>query len=564
MATRSAPEVHARASQSPSGTSRQPRFGAIDTKPSLRRTTPTTATPTPSSGSSAGRRARSVSASSARSAEIAATEAWPLGRSIRVSSSDLAAQSDHGRRERIDGDLEGQHDAARRVEADDGRRSAGRAVRSGALLGDEVGRGQLTDEAADRAARQTGPRHELGPRRRAAAMQLPDDRAQVRPAHRLAALADRVEARDHGFVFLSLKWLCHTGPPVHPVSRDAAEPTMTDLRWGILSTADIARRKVIPGIQKASRCDVVAIASRDSAHAREVAAELGIPTAHGSYEALLADPNVDAVYIPLPNHLHAEWTIAAARAGKHVLCEKPLALTAAEAEQMVERLRRTRASTSWRPSCTATTRHGWRPSELVEFRPDRPAAGGPELVLVLQRRPGQHPQPGRGRRRRPVRHRLLLDQPLADAVRRGADPGQRRGRPRARDRRGRPDQRDPRVRRRDRDVHLLDPGRARPAGPHLRDEGAGLHRDPVQHPARSADPDRRHGRRRPAGCAGRETITFDTADPYTVEAERFAASILDGLPTPTPPEDAVANMRVIDRIFAAGSIESARAAAGPS
>ena len=81
---------------------------------------------------------------------------------------------------------------------------------------------------------------------------------------------------------------------------------------------------------------MVAIASRDGAHAREVAAELGIPTAHGSYEALLADPDVDAVYIPLPNHLHAEWTIAAARAGKHVLCEKPLALTAAEAERMVD------------------------------------------------------------------------------------------------------------------------------------------------------------------------------------------------------------------------------------
>ena len=89
---------------------------------------------------------------------------------------------------------------------------------------------------------------------------------------------------------------------------------MADVRWGILSTAGIARHKVIPGIQKADRCRVVAIASRDAARAKEVARQAGIPASHSSYEALLADPNVDAVYIPLPNHLHAEWTIAAARA----------------------------------------------------------------------------------------------------------------------------------------------------------------------------------------------------------------------------------------------------------
>ncbi len=108
------------------------------------------------------------------------------------------------------------------------------------------------------------------------------------------------------------------------------------LRFGVLSTADIARRKVIPGMRRSARCEVVAIASRDERRARAVATELDIPTSHGSYEALLADPNVDAVYIPLPNHLHAEWTIAAARAGKHVLCEKPLALAATEAETMIE------------------------------------------------------------------------------------------------------------------------------------------------------------------------------------------------------------------------------------
>ena len=109
---------------------------------------------------------------------------------------------------------------------------------------------------------------------------------------------------------------------------------MTALRWGILSTADIARRKVIPGMRRARRCEVGAIASRDAAVAERVAAELGIPRAHGSYEALLADPDVDAVYIPLPNHLHAPWTLAAIEAGKHVLCEKPLALTVDDATRM--------------------------------------------------------------------------------------------------------------------------------------------------------------------------------------------------------------------------------------
>src|SRR6187399_1903510 len=106
------------------------------------------------------------------------------------------------------------------------------------------------------------------------------------------------------------------------------------LRWGILSTADIGRTKVIPAIQRGRRCRVVALASRDLNAAQHVASELGIETAHGSYEDLLSDHNVDAVYIPLPNHLHREWAIRALRAGKHVLCEKPLAMTSADAEDI--------------------------------------------------------------------------------------------------------------------------------------------------------------------------------------------------------------------------------------
>ena len=110
---------------------------------------------------------------------------------------------------------------------------------------------------------------------------------------------------------------------------------MERLRWGVLSTAAIGVDAVIPAMQEGTRCDIVAIASREAERAAAVAGRLGIPRSYGSYEDLLADPEVDAVYNPLPNHMHAEWTIAAARAGKHVLCEKPLALNAAQAEEVV-------------------------------------------------------------------------------------------------------------------------------------------------------------------------------------------------------------------------------------
>lgn len=103
------------------------------------------------------------------------------------------------------------------------------------------------------------------------------------------------------------------------------------LRWGILSTARIGLSTVIPALMAARNCDVVAIASRDGAKAESAAHELGIPRAHASYEALLADPDIDAIYNPLPNHLHVPMTVAAARAGKHVLCEKPMAMDAADA-----------------------------------------------------------------------------------------------------------------------------------------------------------------------------------------------------------------------------------------
>lgn len=107
------------------------------------------------------------------------------------------------------------------------------------------------------------------------------------------------------------------------------------VKWGVLGAASIAVRKVIPGMQKGESSDVAAIASRDLAKAQAAAAKLKIAKAYGSYEELLADPEIEAIYNPLPNHLHVPWSIKAAEAGKHVLCEKPIALNAAEARRLL-------------------------------------------------------------------------------------------------------------------------------------------------------------------------------------------------------------------------------------
>ena len=111
--------------------------------------------------------------------------------------------------------------------------------------------------------------------------------------------------------------------------------TRDKIRWGILSTAKIGTAKVIPAMQKGQFTEVGAICSRNLEAARAAADSLGIPRAHGSYEALLADPEVDAIYNPLPNHLHVEWSIKALEAGKHVLSEKPIGLSAEDGQRLV-------------------------------------------------------------------------------------------------------------------------------------------------------------------------------------------------------------------------------------
>jgi len=116
---------------------------------------------------------------------------------------------------------------------------------------------------------------------------------------------------------------------------------MQKVKWGVLGAAKIAVEKVIPAMQRGALTEVVAIASRDPSRASAAAAALGIPRSYGSYEALLADPDIDAVYNPLPNHLHVPWTTAAAVAGKHVLCEKPIGLTTTDARSLIEVRNRT-------------------------------------------------------------------------------------------------------------------------------------------------------------------------------------------------------------------------------
>ena len=336
---------------------------------------------------------------------------------------------------------------------------------------------------------------------------------------------------------------------------------MTKLRWGILSTADIGRGKVIPGMKKAARCEVAAIGSRDPVAAQQVAAELGIPRAHGSYEALLADPDVDAVYIPLPNHLHAEWTIAAARAGKHVLCEKPLALSVEDAERMAS-------------VCEA---EGVRLMEAFMYRLHPSWVAVRELVAsgrIGQLRAVQswfsffNDDPANIRNIRETGGGALLDvgcycvnlsrmlfgaEPLRVEASMTRDPAS--------------------------GVDVLTSGLLEFAGGGQATFSCSTRMEPDQRvhiygtdgrisigipfnipPDRPTQVFVTQGGDPPV-APSTEILTFDTADPYTVEAERFAEAVLDGGPLPNPTDDAVANMRVVERIIQAAERSPAGALA---
>ena len=148
------------------------------------------------------------------------------------------------------------------------------------------------------------------------------------------------------------------------------------IRWGVLGVAAIATKKVIPGMGKSGVLEVRAIASRNQVRARKAAEQAGIPKFYGSYEELLADPEIDVIYNPLPNHLHVPWSIKAAEAGKHVLCEKPIALSTAETQQLIEA--RDRTGVKIREAIIVRTHPQWlRARELAGSG----EVGDPRLII---------------------------------------------------------------------------------------------------------------------------------------------------------------------------------------
>jgi predicted dehydrogenase len=323
------------------------------------------------------------------------------------------------------------------------------------------------------------------------------------------------------------------------------------LRWGILSTANIAVQKVIPGMRAAKRAEVLGLASRDHARGEATAKQLGIPRSYGSYEALLADPDIDAVYVPLPNHLHAQWAIAAARAGKHVLCEKPLAMTAAEAQTIVDAAREAgvvlmeafmyRQHPSWVAvrELIAVGRIGrltavdsWFSYYLEDptnIRNIREVGGGAlydigcYTINLSRMLFGEEPDSVASTIVRDPASGVdtlisaILDFPSGVATFTCST-------------RVEPDQR----------VSIY--------GTTGRIEIEIPFNIPPDLPSRvfvTAGGD-------PPVSPDTETLTFEPADPYGVEIDRFAEAVLDGQPVPVSGEDSVANMRVIERLFAAG------------
>jgi predicted dehydrogenase len=299
------------------------------------------------------------------------------------------------------------------------------------------------------------------------------------------------------------------------------------------------------------RGEVVAIASRDAGTAARIAQELDIPRAHDSYEALLADPDLDAVYIPLPNHLHLDWTLAAVRAGKHVLCEKPLALSVADAERMVAAADAAglhlmeafmyRLHPSWLAvrQLIASGRIGrlqtvqswfsYYNDDARNIRNIRDAGGGALLDIGC--------------------YSINLSRMLF-----GAEPERVSGSI---------------LRDANSDVDVVTTGTLVFPGGGTATFTCSIRSEPDQRVhiygteghisvgiPFNIPPDRpthvfvTHGGTPPVS-PNVERLTFDTADPYGVEADAFAAAVLDGTPLPISTEDAVANLRVIERLVAA-------------
>jgi predicted dehydrogenase len=325
---------------------------------------------------------------------------------------------------------------------------------------------------------------------------------------------------------------------------------MRKLRWGVLGAAKIAVQKVVPAIQRSERGEVVSLASRDLARGRQVAKELNIASVHGSYEALLADPAIDAVYIPLPNHLHARWTIAAAVAGKHVLCEKPLALSAREAQTMIDAA--TAAGVTLMEAFMYRFHPTWRKvRELC-------ASGAIGEVRAVQSLFSYfNDDPKNIRNVAEYGGGALMDigcYPVSVArMLFGSEPTRVHAALRRHPRFGTDMVTSALLEFGDRHASFTCSTLAEP-GQSVRVIGSKGHIDmaiPFTIPPDLPTHVHLVSGGSPPVVPAVTTFTFEPADQYGLQADAFAAVVLDGAPFPTPPNDAVANMAVIEAIFAA-------------
>jgi predicted dehydrogenase len=315
------------------------------------------------------------------------------------------------------------------------------------------------------------------------------------------------------------------------------------LRWGVLGAAAIAVKKVVPGMRRCVLSEVTAIASRDGARAQAAAADLGLPRAYGSYEELLDDPEIDVVYNPLPNHLHAEWTTRAAEHGKHVLCEKPITVTVEEAEGLLAV--RDRTGVHIQEAFMVRTHPQWLAARDL-------ARGGRigALRSVVGAFSYFNDDPGNVRNVAAYGGGGLMDigcYPVTIArFLYGEEP--RRVLAAL--------ERDPRFGTDRLASAVLD----FPSGhavftcgtqmvPYQTVQALGTRgRIAVEIPF-NAPPDRPCRIQVDDGSdlfgGGSETFTFETCDQYALQADAFSRAVLDGTPQPVPLEDSVANMRVI-------------------
>jgi len=319
---------------------------------------------------------------------------------------------------------------------------------------------------------------------------------------------------------------------------------MRKVRWGVLSTAAIGIEKVLPAMQRGEHSVITAIASRNREKAQVAAAQLAIPSVYGSYEELLADPDVDAIYNPLPNHLHVPWSIRALAAGKHVLCEKPIALSAAQAQELVDAARQ---YPSLKLMEAFMYRHHpqWQRAKAIV---DGGGIGG--LRTIHSFFSYYNDDPANIRNQAAIGGGGLMDIGCYNiSLSRwlfGAEPRRVCGLV----------EYDPQLQVDRLASGMLDFGAGSATftcstqlTPYQRVNIYGTTgRIEIEIPF-NAPPDRPCRLWHQAGDAIEE-IVFDVCDQYTTQGDSFSKAILEDTPVPTPIEDAVANMRVIEAIVA--------------